>query len=101
MRLRVFYRFLVRCAAIVLALAVLDHRSPTLRTPTSFEQIKEKKRRPRAVQAAILRAGSEAQRSSSKLSARSAAPLITPVVYRTPDPTVRFVERRLCSSHRV
>ena len=83
---RLFSRFLPCCAMLLLALAVLQHRSPRLRFPTSFERIGEKKHRARAVQAAILRTRVHAQKAASVLPER-AKPSSTPSAqHRTPDP---------------
>src|SRR5262245_20592306 len=101
MRSRRFYRFLVRCAALVLAFAVIQHRSPRLRDPAAFEQIKEKKRRPRAVQAVILRARSEAQRATAAL---PDPPREVPKLrdgYRVPEPRPAQWRRRTCAQRSV
>jgi hypothetical protein len=83
---RLFSRFLIRCAVLLLALAVVQHRSPRLGSLTSFERIGEKKLRPRAVKAAIQRTPGHAEKAASALPERPQPSPTASAQYRTPDP---------------
>lgn len=93
-RYRFFYRFVVRCAALVLALAVVEHRSPRLGVLTSDERIREKKRRPRAVQAVLLRTRGQAEKAPSSLPDREPVPAVPRFAHRTPDSKLTHCARR-------
>jgi hypothetical protein len=84
-RARLFSRFLIRCAVLLLALAVVQHRSPRLGSPASVERIGEKKPRVRAVKAAILRTRGPAEKAASAFPERRRHSPTVITRYRTPD----------------